>query len=411
MQHNSLKVARQSSVQQKVRDVSIRLSIAAAILGSSVVGVASPLIARAHVPDAQSPLGGQESIVGRPDVSLSAPVARYYGPYSPETYEAFVAAHQAVTISDDFSRYEPKLYLDYLAQISPKEANDQSTEFNPNSSGAAYRPYVPSIGYNDQTAVLAVATPEPVDLMGAVYADSQTPIEQQTQRESAQPSGPYNAPATPIASVDLMRGIYADSQMPIEQQVHQQSQAVEAAPISQVSTSDRLRGVYGDNVNLAVSIPYRSPVLPDQNDGRDNLVITPDGWFVSSDVESDAPVAPIAGVDLMRDLFKDGTVDEEAYLAFLASRSTSPSVAAIDGVDLLRYVYENGHVSVDVLNNMLLAQGRAPVIARPPVSRALARGVIGDELFLYSVTKSPVAEENEPSQMQAIVPSHSGLAM
>lgn len=351
MQHNSLKVARQSSVRQKVRDVSIRLSIAAAILGSSVVGVASPLIARAHVPDAQSPLGGQESVVSRPDASLPAPVARYYGPYSPETYEAFVAAHRAVTISEDFSRYEPKLYLDYLAQISPKEANDQSTEFNPNSSGAAYRPYVPSIGYNDQIAMSAVATPEPVDLMGAVYADSQMPIEQQTHRAAVQPSGPSNAPATPIASVDLMRGIYADSQAPIEQQVHQQSQA------------------------------------------------------------SGAGQQPDTAVDQLDQVFADGHFNEEAYLAFLASRSTSPSVAAIDGVDLLRYVYENGHVSVDVLNNMLLAQGRAPVVARPPFSRAFARGVIGDELFLYSVTKTPVTEENEPSQMQAIVPSHSGLAM
>jgi hypothetical protein len=90
--------------------------------------------------------------------------------------------------------------------------------------------------------------------------------------------------------------------------------------------------------------------------------------------------------------------------------STAPAAPiALD--DQLRYVYENGHVTADVLNGVLLAQGRTPVVARSPFTGKVTGGVIGDELFLYSVTESPVAAEDESAPAQASVPSHSGLAM
>jgi len=283
MQYNYLAVARHSTVVQKVKNVSVRLSVAAVVLGSSVVSIAGPSILHAQSPVISEALPNE--ILG----------------------------------SDEDLRFEPKVYLEHIAGIEVKQAKS----VNP---GSVYAPATP------------IAS---VDLMRGAYAVSKAPA----------------------ASVDLMGGIYANSQTPVEQQAYQQAQATNGVMASQVPTSDRLRGVYGD---MAVQVAPQS----------------------------------LTSSELMRLIYQNGYGDEEVYMALLAISSGTPAVAHVDPIDQLRYVYENGHVAVEVLNNVLLAQGRPPVVARGPVPQNLARAVYGDEYFLYSapVTSAVIGSESDSEQ-------------
>ena len=233
-----------SSVFGIVRRAAAHVSVVA-MIGVGTVSIALPVIAHAQYFDADTGGAYVPQLPNWESESLN-----YLQMHLPERGQAGVAG----------STYPEAL-------ISPHQASQvasgsgQGVVAGSPFSGSGYFPYVDS-----------------------AHAGTWSPlIYQQTG------AAIVSAPATPIASIDLMRYVYADSQTPIEQQAYQQggAGAVVAAPATPIASVDVMRGVYAE-VQLSTgqqALLAAQGVIAEGVAGE-ALAITPDGWPVSQDEAS-----------------------------------------------------------------------------------------------------------------------------